>query len=223
MDACVENNKVYEKNISSMVTVARVFALISVVCAHITFPETVPEEIRTLYSSLGSVGVIFFFIAAGYYYNPKKYTFIALLKNKFISVCLPWLFFGSIYYVYKAILKPGEHLSLSFGAYFKWIIGHETFLYFCTILLLCFLIFYRTNKPILISSVVITFISVMLTASGMWKPIIEALHITDYLNIFNWAGFFALGMLLKLIPAHILYNFVNMPPPSSSCLLLLKR
>ena len=38
---------------------------------------------------------------------------------------------------------------------------------------------------------------------------ISALHITNYLNIFNWIGVFALGMLIKQINPEKLYSFLR--------------
>ena len=51
-------------------------------------------------------------------------------------------------------------------------------------------------------------ISVVLTASGILASLIELLHITNYLNIFNWIGFFALGMLLREFDETTLIRFL---------------
>lgn len=72
---------------------------------------------------------------------------------------------------------------------------------------LCFLIFYRTNNIILYSAIGINLVSLVLTATGVLAPVIEHYHITNYLNIFNWVGVFALGMLLKQLSPEKLYNF----------------
>lgn len=196
--------KTFEQKISSMVTVARAFALISIVCAHITFAAGAPYAITKLYSAFASVGVICYLICSAYYYNPKKYTFVGLLKNKAITLGLPWIFLGTVGYLYKAVLSK----SLSVVEYLKWIFGNGSFLYFLTILILCFLIFYRTNNIVLYCSIGVSLVSLILTATGVLDPVISALHITNYLNIFNWVGVFALGMLFKQIDSEKLYNFV---------------
>ena len=78
--------KTVEQKISSIVMVARVFALVSIVCAHIGFTSNVPYIIAKLYSAVASIGVICYLICSAYYYNPKKYTLIGLLKNKAKSI-----------------------------------------------------------------------------------------------------------------------------------------
>ena len=52
-------------------------------------------------------------------------------------------------------------------------------------------------------------VSLLLTATGVLAPVINALHITNYLNVFNWVGIFALGMLAKQIPAEKFYKFLK--------------
>ena len=197
--------KTFEQKISSTVTVARAFALISIVCAHIGFTENTPYAITKIYSAFASIGVICYLLCSAYYYNPKKYTFVGLLKNKAITIGLPWIFLGTVGYLYKAIIGR----SFSVIEYLKWIIGNGSFLYFLTILILCFLIFYRTNNIILYCAISVNIISLILTATGILVPMISALHITNYLNIFNWIGVFALGMLIKQINPEKLYSFLR--------------
>ena len=195
----------FEQRISTVITVARAFALISIVCAHIVFSSGTPYAITKIYSAIASIGVVCYLFAAGYYYNPQKYTFTGLLKNKATTIVLPWVFLGTVSYLYNAILSK----NLSIIGYFKWIIGNGSFLYFMTVLVICFLIFYRTNKFVLVASIIVNLISLALTATKIIDPVINALHITNYLNVFNWIGIFAVGMLVKKIPAERFYWFIR--------------
>ena len=95
----------FEQRISTLITVARVFALISIVCAHVIFSVGTPYVITKLYSTMASIGVVCYLFASGYYYNPQKYTFAGLLKNKAITIVLPWVFLGTLSYLYNAILS----------------------------------------------------------------------------------------------------------------------
>jgi hypothetical protein len=47
----------------------------------------------------------------------------------------------------------------------------------------------------------------MLTASGLTDGYVSFMGITNYLNIFNWIGIFALGMLFRKIKDENLYKF----------------
>lgn len=187
--------KSYEKKISSIFTISRVFALISIVSAHINFTNNTPFLISRIYDIISSIGVIVFLFLSGYYYNSKKYkTFFQLIKNKALTIGLPWLFFGTISYFYNILLS---NKNFQIVGYLKWILGNGTYLYYLTVLFFCFLLFYRTNLSILITSIILSLISLFLTACNVWAPVIEILHITNYLNIFNWIGIFALGLLIS--------------------------
>lgn len=195
----------YSKKCSTMFTIARAFALISIVCAHVTFRGEASFADR-LYSVLGSIGVITYMFMSGYYYSTQKFnSFFAMLKNKAISVGIPWLFLGTVIYVYNSLVGGAAITPLE---WFKWVIGYKTYLYYVTVLFICFMLFYKTNKAILIACIPITIISLMATAAGMLDGVIEALHITHYLNIFNWIGIFALGKLLSQDDAKKLYTFI---------------
>lgn len=198
---------IYAKKISSTVTVARVFALISIVSAHITLSDSCPYVISKFYSSIASIGVVAFLIMAGYYYNSAKFKNIfSMLKNKAVSIGLPWLFFGSFSFLYGSIMSKE---ALSPIRYIKYILGNGSYLYYLTVLMICFILFFRTNKYILFGSIALNLVSLSLTSTGVITPIIESLHITDYLNVFNWIGIFAIGVLLRAIECEKIYTFLK--------------
>ena len=192
--------KNYEKECSKVFTVSRVFALICIVCAHINFNNTIGR----IYNVVASVGVVAFLFMSSYYYRPEKFpNFLGMVKNKLISIGIPWIFLGTVVYLYNGILRK----NLSVISYFKWIIGNGTYLYYLTVLVLCFIIFYKPSKVLSIVSIVLTPISLALTAMGSMEPVIEFLHITDYLNIFNWIGIFGLGQLTRSADPKKLFEF----------------
>lgn len=192
-----------ECTVSKVVATSRIYALISVVCAHLPFADSV---IGTLFERFGTVGVIVFFIISGYYYNPGKFQNIKdLIVKKFKSVCVPWLVLGSFVWLYNVILSSKFR---SITGYIKWILGNGTFLYYVPMLLLCFALLYRASVKTLKIFVMVNVISVVLTASGILASLIELFHITNYINIFNWIGFFALGMLLREFDETTLIRFL---------------
>ena len=65
--------KNYSIECSKTFTVARVFALVSIVMAHIGFNESCPYVIDKVYSSLASIGVIAFLFMSAYYYNAQNF------------------------------------------------------------------------------------------------------------------------------------------------------
>lgn len=201
------DKKLSTRNISNMVIVARTLALISIVSAHIIFTQTTPLWISEIYKLLAPVGVVTYFIISGYYYHIDKYgSFFYVLKKKLKTIGIPWLVLGSIGYFYNAILSK----DISIVSYLKFILGNGSYLYFLIMLFLCFIIFYFFKSKIFcIVAILLNILSLELTAMGVLEPVTKALHITDYLNIFNWIGFFAFGVLLQRVDTDKLYNAVK--------------
>ena len=192
----------YNEEISRMFTVARSIAILSVISAHVTIKQS--EIIANLYSTIGSIGVVLFFIMAGYYY--KKYPFEVLLKKKVKSIVIPCIFLGSMVWMVNSALTDS---GFSVTQLWLWLVGYKTYLYYVNVLLLCFLLFYFNNRMTLLMAIVLNAVSIILTATGFMAPVIEYLHITNYLNVFNWVGFFAIGMLLKRVDSETLYKFIK--------------
>lgn len=189
--------------ISEIVATARIYAIVSVLCAHLSYANSVVGD---LFVKLGTIGVVVFLISSGYYFVPQKFDgFKALLKKKTKSICVPWIILGSLVWVYNVLLSPKFRSPLG---YVKWILGNGTYLYYITVLIVCFLLCYKAKKIFLIGLVSLNIVSVILTACGVLTPVINYLHITHYLNVFNWIGFFALGMLLRRLPEEKIQGFL---------------
>lgn len=191
-----------DTRVSRMFCVARVFALISIVSAHIALPGTLAG---LLFDRIGSVGVISFLIMSGYFYNTNKYPQIAyMLLDKLKTIVIPWLFMGTIVYLYNTILGGN---SINLISFFKWIIGNGTYFYYMTVLMVCYILFFIKRNFVVYSAIILNLFSLFFTITGIINPIINFLSITNYLNVFNWLGFFALGMLIKKSDPDKLYDF----------------
>jgi peptidoglycan/LPS O-acetylase OafA/YrhL len=204
----MDKNKV-ELSLSQILSTSRIYALISIVAAHIYF---VQGTCYTLFERIGTIGVITFLLVSGYYFKPERFKSVKdLLKKKIVSVCIPWFTIGTITWFYNILLSPRYR---SITGFLKWIFGNTTFLYYMPILMVCFLIFYKPQKWFQKLSILATVVSVFLSSAGMMDGVISFLGITNYLNIFNWMGFFGLGMLFqgidegKLIVILKKYRFV---------------
>jgi surface polysaccharide O-acyltransferase-like enzyme len=185
------------QKVSHTFTISRVWAILSVITAHATF-RVDNACVQDLLTSLGSVCVVMFFIISGYYFNPVKYGSLgAFLKPKVTSVLIPWLFFGTFVYVESALVM---HKGLGLLAYGKFLLGHGSYLYYLTVLILCYVAyFYGVKKGRLHGlcavSLLVTVASLQLTAWGAWD--VTRIGLTDYLNPLNWIGYFCIGVWLK--------------------------
>lgn len=192
------------ESMSGLFATARIYCLISIVAAHLYFPE---PFFTMIMHRLGTVGVVGFLVMAGYFYKPVKFgSFVNLLKKKAISIGVPWIAMGVLTWAYNAVLNPNKRSVLEL---IKWVLGNSTYLYYMPVLVLCFIIFYKHNIATLTAAVGLNIASVLLTATGVLAPIIEALHITNHLNVFNWIGFFAVGMLLQRLDEKATYRFLR--------------
>lgn len=193
-----------KNSISGVFSTARIYCLISIVAAHLYFPGTFSTIVL---SRLGTVGVVGFLVMAGYFYRPSKFgSFRNMLKKKAITIGLPWLSMGFLTWIYNAILNPSRR---SVFALLKWILGNETFLYYMPVLVFCFIIFYKHNTATLSVAILLNVASILFTAAGFIKPFTDMIHITAYLNVFNWIGFFAFGLLLQKVEEQKLTLFLT--------------
>ena len=199
------NTKKYQLTISNIFTTARIYALISIVCAHIYFADSV---VSAVFSRVGTVGVITFLMMSGFFYRPKKFkSFSAMIKKKLLTVVIPWIILGTLTWLYNFLLS--NNTSNWFIRYFKWIIGNGSYLYYLTVLFVCFLIFYKHNKITLIIVIMLNIVSIILTAMGLLNNILMLIGINNYLNLFNWIGFFSLGILLQDIKEKQILAFLH--------------
>lgn len=188
-------NKDESLDVNSCMNVAKCFAIISVIMAHsrnsdFYFYSNITERI-------GAIGVVAFLIIAGYYFNVAKYGIKAFFKNKITTIIVPWIFTGTIVFF---VSNKGDNLF--FSDWINWIIGNGTYLYYLLILLLCYLLLSFFNKRgYLIIFILLNIISLLLTSFGVFNYLfmkhLNALVINNYLNVFNWIGYFSLGILVK--------------------------
>ena len=185
--------------VSSVFNISRLIAIISVITAHTSFNINNPL-LYNLIKRFSSIGVVVFIIVSGYYFNPQKYKTIGkFMKSKITTIILPWGFLGTLVFLESKIVMA-EPIGIS--GWLKFMIGHNSYLYYLTVLMICYLIYFypvKHNKITItvIISFLITIMSQQLTAWGILD--IKKIYLTDYLNIFNWVGYFGLGLWLKNI------------------------
>ncbi len=183
--------------ISRIMKAAKAISILSIITAHLRDSENIVSE------RLGSIGVIVFIFIAGYYFHPKKYnTLRSFFQKKATTIIIPWVFTGSILYIIEN--------QFSLPGLFNWLIGNGSYLYYLTILMLCYLVlFYLRSRVVLIALIFINILSQVLTAFGIIDHCAFVLFgmgpVNNYLNLFNWIGYFALGVMAKEIPLDSLF------------------
>jgi len=198
------NMSFFQNKINNSFSVAKVFAIISIVSAHVGI--TSPQFLAKIISTFASCGVVIFMVLAGYFFNANKYhNILKFLQRKLYTIIIPWVVTGSIVYLIR--LVGGSEVTVS--GWLQYILGYKTYLYFLPVLIVCYVLLYYHNKFFLYTAIVLNVISLVLTSTGYLDSVIEKLSITNYLNIFNWIGIFALGILLRYYPPDKLYKLLK--------------
>lgn len=170
--------------------IVKAIALCSIVFAHvgaITNNSILNKIFTFILSSIGTVGVGVFFLISGYLYLKTKKAFLQFCQSRIKIIIIPWIFCGTLDFLYIAFRKGG----LNFYNWFISITVHSH-LYYLTILIIFYLLFwkFKNNLAFLLSFTVLSVISITLTGLNL-------IPIYPYINPFNWAIYFIIGLLMK--------------------------
>lgn len=199
MNTTVKKEK--EKSVSKLVWCAKSISVLSVIIAHSVFSGIQNDWTLMLINRIGAMGVPVFLMLSAYYYKPKKYGSVwELLKSK-KALFFPWIFLGSACYLWSD-LRMGKAIGVL--KLLQFLLGYNSFLYFMLVLILLQIVFYIFRfiniKVLTIVCIVISIISIELSAFGITDMAISSIGLTNYLNVFNWIGFYAIGLYLQTKP-----------------------
>ena len=169
----------------------KVFAIISIVSAH-CFTITNTNKLNILFSwllgQIGSIGVGIFFIISGYLFLNKKHDIKVFFIKKINTIFLPWIVTGTAVYLYIYLRKGG----LGFSSWLNYLLGNGSYLYYLTLLTIFYFLFFYTlkNKMFILSTIILSILSIVLTAMGLLEDI------NPYLNPLNFIGYFSVGIII---------------------------
>lgn len=193
------------KDVNNTFYVLKFFAILAVVMAHSVYTLIPNDTVVKVFNSFGRCGVIIFFIISGYYFRKEKYENVwQLLKAKLKTIVIPWIIWGLAIYCTR-FTSTGLYFNLK--EIILWLLGFGTYLYFLTIyiLLLCIFQLLPNKSVIQVILLLCTLINVYLVAGNIGPYLVlkstnvrsELIYLLTYLNIFNWIGFFSLGLLMR--------------------------
>ena len=200
------------------IQVMRAFAIFSVILAHSNRTEhfTDYEALSILFGNLGIVGVPIFLVIAGYLFSPKNQSVIQFLKRKIKPVFIPWIFTGTLVYFYVTVRKGG----ITIISYILFIIGHGSYLYFMTILLMIWIVFLYVYKfknllPLYVVSIALVFIANTTYLFDLLNP---------YLNPIYFFHYFIFGAIINRLDSSIInfrFNAIHLTVISALSILIL--
>lgn len=140
------------------------------------------------------MGIPIFVFVSGFFYRRKPHDTWEFWKKKGLVIVLPWLIAGILRNLVDIFLY---HSREPFIYYLQRLIGVNSSLYFPVFLVMLFVLFkFIGNRPALLWAVIgVNILSLTLEMMGV--NYLSILVGTPSLNVFNRAGFFALGMLTR--------------------------
>lgn len=182
----VENDIYF--NETNFIHIGKGLALISIVSAHTAAVNNKSYYLMEyILNSIGAIGVGIFFIFSGYLFYSSNKTFLEFLKKKVKTILIPWFSLGTLVFLYVALRKGG----LTLLNWLDTLLVHSH-LYYLSILIFFYIIFFkiRNKQFILIIISILSIISITLTG-------LLDIPIYPYINPFNWAIYFILGLWMK--------------------------
>lgn len=178
---------------NNAIDVIKGIALISVFSAHccsIIDHNSQFAKIMSLYlQHFGTFGVGCFFIIAGLFYHARninnKFQYFRL---KLYKIGIPWLFSSVCVYLYVHLRKP----PLSLADWGHFVIGDGSYLYYLTILFFFYFLYLIPKMYSDKVNALLIFISFFCMSFFY-----DFFNFSPYLNIFNWIGYFSLGIIVQ--------------------------
>ncbi len=182
---------------SIAVDLIKVIAIFSVITAHtmkLYDFSIYAKVISSLWSAFAWVGVVFFFVIGGYFYNRRENDAKAFWKKKFFRLILPWFVCATLTYGLGVLIGN----SFDMISYLKWIFGSGSWYYYIVVYVFFMFIFrwlYQCDTVMYIF-VAIHLVSLCLGNFGIFlTPQIG--FMTNYLNPIYWVGYFSIGVLIR--------------------------
>lgn len=183
-------------------------SIISVISAHcnsvLDRTAFFPNQCSLILQNIGTLGVICFFVISGMLFHYKKGKMLSFFKKKLMLIGVPWLISATCIYIYIYIRKP----PISFWGWANFVIGNGSYCYYLTILISFYLIF--SLLFFMRTTIAVVICEVITVVSTIWFYDIGGL--SPYLNIFNWIGYFALGLHISYYKEKFAYVYSKFQP-----------
>lgn len=172
-------------------------AIFATIAAHTNGTEATgpfTEAVSVFWGLVGSIGIGSFWIVGGSLYNRTAGDSGTFWRKRAVSLILPWIFCAVLTWSYRRIRGYGN------GVFdlLLWTVGYSSVYYFAfmNLLMLAFFKLLHNRTWALWSCVAVTGACAIAASRGIVNPV-DTLIGSQYLNPMNWAGYFALGILLR--------------------------
>lgn len=179
-----------------MLTSAKFFAAIMIVTAHCCEAPSsfsaISQDVSSAMKLFSRSGVAIFFFISGYLFSFNNRPPVPFWKKKVKTLLVPWMFTGTIVYLYVALRKQGVDLV----GWLLYVGGIKTYLWYMTVLVALyalFMLFARYKAFLVVVPILslISYVTYSLTYPYLWN------WGGDYLNVFSWSLFFWAGYMIS--------------------------
>lgn len=152
----------------------------------------IAKYVTNFWAAFARTGVVTFFALSGFFYHREKGDRKVFWNKKLKYLIVPWLIFSTLIYIYGLF---GSN-TFSVLGYVKYVLGYGSSYYYLTVLIIFLAVFkfFYKNDYILYLCMIINVAAIVFRS---YYSIQIIPFVTDYLNIFNWVGFFALGVYIR--------------------------
>lgn len=130
---------------SEKIWLLKAFAIIAVVTCHCTHTIENPGKINVFatyfFATWQGMGVPIFYLCSGFFFKANE-NILIFIKNKVVSVVLPWICTGTAVWLYIVLRKGG----ISFYNWADYLFLRGSYLYFLTNLIIFYFIMYVAQK-----------------------------------------------------------------------------
>lgn len=168
----------------------KAFAILSVVAAHtstVMNGELFSEIVTKFWSVYARVGVPCFLILSGFFFQFTLESKREFWRKKATRVMKPWILCGMATYLLGCI----RGRSFSFLGLLQWVAGYGSWYYYMTVLMMLYLFFGYFSSDICCCGALLANVLSLAYHDYFGENSFQ------YLNILNWAGFFAAGILMR--------------------------
>lgn len=198
VDRIIESETLHQEE-SKGFYIYKAIAILCVIAAHVS---VIIENLgiwtficSTFWAMMARIGVVIFFTTSGFFFSRTKGDSLNFWKKKFFNIIIPWLICATATFLLVVLTGDKSNIAVR---YIQWIFGFSSWFYYIVVLLILFLIFplIEKSESCLYICFILNIISIFLET---WKinPISNICFLSPWLNIFNWIGYFALGILCR--------------------------
>ena len=168
-------------------------AIISVISAHCNAVLGTTNRLAVMSSlllqNIGTLGVICFFVISGMLFHHPGKDVRQFFDKKIRNIIIPWFISATCVYLYVYLRKP----PITLKGCLNFVLGNGSYCYYLTVLMVLYALF--TLLPFMRKNSVLLICEGITVVSTVWFYSIGGVN--PYLNIFNWIGYFALGVQIS--------------------------